>query len=392
MRSVSQFGSARCSFPCDRRNRGKFKRCSIATRLAPVRKLVPRMQLSAPHLEHPDELAQRFSTAFPFRHLVIDDFLEPSFATALLDEFPPFERGNARTENGDLGQKSTVEKIRELGPAYRELDDLIQSKRFLDWLSTATRIPDLLYDPWYFGGGTHESREGQELDAHVDFNRHPANGWHRRLNLIVYLNHQWEDGWGGALELHTDPRRDDNQITLITPLFNRCVVFETTEWSWHGFSRIALPPANADLTRRSIALYFYSKTRPADELAPDHSTIYVERPLPERFKAGLILSEQDVQELRILLARRDQHIQRLYREQMQHGVSATAEDAAGPSSLPASALGALGALLRYVASGRSSDDRLAFKRGVYPMFARLPVGLQKSARQWWRSRARSAAP
>lgn len=260
------------------------------------------------------EIAARFARREPFRHVVIDDFLAAPFANRLIAEFPPFERGNARNEAGELGSKSTVERIRELGSSYSELDDLIQSPAFLELVGRLTGIDNLLYDPWYFGGGTHENRPGQDLDPHVDFNRHPIENWHRRLNLIVYLNHAWEDAWGGSLELHVDPRSPDNRIELVTPLFNRCVIFETTETSWHGFSRIAPPADRQDISRRSIALYFYTSERPAEEQADPHSTIYVDRPLPEHFKAGAVLSEADVEELRILLARRDQHNQRLYRD------------------------------------------------------------------------------
>lgn len=259
-------------------------------------------------------LAAAFQRREPFRHVVIEPFFDTASAARLLAEFPPFERGNARNEDGGIGNKSTIEKIRELGPAYAALDDLVQSPAFLRRLSAITGIADLRYDPWYFGGGTHENRNGQDLDPHVDFNRHPVEPWHRRLNLIVYLNPQWDEHWGGLLELHSDPRADDDRITRITPLFNRGVIFETTEWSWHGFERIAVPAGFDDVTRRSIALYFYTTERPAEELTPTHSTIYVERPLPERFRAGLTLSEDDVGELRNLLARRDQHNQRLYRE------------------------------------------------------------------------------
>jgi Rps23 Pro-64 3,4-dihydroxylase Tpa1-like proline 4-hydroxylase len=99
----------------------------------------------------------------------------------------------------------------------------------------------------------------------------------------VYLNHEWDDAWGGSLELHSDPHADDDTITRVTPLFNRAVIFETTEWSWHGFSRISLPEAKRELSRKSIALYFYTQERPQEELADTHSTIYVDRPLPERF-------------------------------------------------------------------------------------------------------------
>src|ERR1700761_8293587 len=254
-----------------------------------------------------DKLAAEFRNAQPFRHIVIENFFTPEACAQLLDDFPAFERGNARNENGELGAKSTVERIRELGVSYARLDDAIQAPQFLALIGTITGIPDLLFDPWYFGGGTHENREGQDLDPHVDFNRHPVEGWHRRLNLIVYLNQEWHDAWGGSLELHSDPRTEDDRIKLVTPLYNRAVIFETTETSWHGFSRIGLPADKKHLSRRSIALYFYTKERPVEELADTHSTIYVDRPLPVRFRAGHTLTDADVQELRMLLARRDQH-------------------------------------------------------------------------------------
>jgi hypothetical protein len=270
--------------------------------------------IDARHLARADALRAQFLAARPFRHLVIDDFLAAEVARDLLAQFPPFDRGNARAEDGSLGNKSTVEAIRELGPAFARLDDVIQSAPFLDFVGAITRVPDLLYDPWYFGGGTHENRHGQDLDAHVDFNRHPVERWHRRLNLIVYLNHRWQDDWGGSLQLHSDPRSAHDQTVTITPLFNRAVVFETTEWSWHSFPPIQLPEDLRDLTRKSIALYFYSTQRPSEELADTHSTIYVDRPLPDRFAAGYTLDEADVQELLVLLKRRDMHNQRLYGE------------------------------------------------------------------------------
>jgi hypothetical protein len=332
-------------------------------------------------LPDPRPIAAQFVAARPFRHVVIEGFFPADFASALLQDFPPFERGNARNEHGGLGGKSTVERIRELGPPFAALDDLVQSPGFLRWLSAATGIPDLLYDPHYFGGGTHDNRDGQELDPHVDFNRHPETGWHRRLNLIVYLNPGWQDGWGGLLELHSDPRRSDDAVTHIAPLFNRCVVFETTEWSWHGFGRIVLPPDLPSTTRRSIALYFYTRERPAEELAPEHSTIYVDRPLPERFRAGLTLSERDVEELQILLARRDQHNQRLYGELMQLSASRPR----GPSgTLPGLFVDSLLGLARYGFSRRGADERQALKQAVQPFVTRLPPPLRERLRARWR--------
>lgn len=261
-----------------------------------------------------EDLAARFASAKPFRHLVLDGFFTPDYAARLLAEFPPFERGNHLNEAGLPGNKSVVERIRALGPAYAALDDLVQSPAFLRLIERLTGIEGLLYDPYYLGGGTHDNRHGQDLDPHVDFNRHPIDGTHRRLNLIVYLNHDWDPDWGGLLELHSDPRSPDDQIVRIVPSFNRAVIFETTEWSWHGFDRIRLPPEQAQRSRKSIALYFYSKTRPQEELADPHSTIYIDRPLPDYVRAGHTLSAEEAEEIRILTARRDQHRDRLYRD------------------------------------------------------------------------------
>ncbi len=272
------------------------------------------MIVSSDVINNLDRFHRKFRDAQPFRHVVIDNFFEHPVAEDLLEQFPAFEVGSARNESGDLGNKSTVEKIRDLGPAYAALDDAIQTRDFLDMVGRITGIDKLLYDPWYFGGGTHCNRAGQDLDAHVDFNRHPIKHWHRRLNLIVYLNHEWQDAWGGSLELHSDPRIEHDTVKAITPLFNRCVIFETTEHSWHGFPPIHPPRDRHDAMRRSVALYFYSEDRPADELADTHSTIYVDRPLPDHIVAGCTLSEDDMREIRILLTRRDHHNRRLYKE------------------------------------------------------------------------------
>nr|MDX1627013.1 2OG-Fe(II) oxygenase [Wenzhouxiangellaceae bacterium] len=155
--------------------------------------------------ESGDELRRRFDSALPFRHLVLDSFFEPDFAERLIEAFPSFDERLAMNENGEVGAKCVHQRLPDLGPPWRELDDIVRSPDFLEWLGAVTGIPGLRYDPDYFGGGTHENRHGQELDPHVDFNRHPTTGLHRRLNLIVYLNREWDDAWGGAIDFHADP-------------------------------------------------------------------------------------------------------------------------------------------------------------------------------------------
>lgn len=273
-----------------------------------------RMPIRAEVIRAAKAIGAEFVFAQPYRHVAIDNFFEPNFAQALLAQFPAFDRSRALNEAGEVGGKAVVEKIRDISASYAALDDLVQSPDFLTLLSELTGVPDLRYDPNYFGGGTHENRSGQDLDPHVDFNRHPVENWHRRLNLIVYLNPEWQDSWGGSLEIHSDPQARDNRIKLLTPSFNRCVIFETNEISWHGFSRIQIPDTHPGLTRKSIALYFYTDDRPAEELADTHSTIYVDRPLPAFVTAGHTLSDSDALTIQTLVARRDQHNQRLYRD------------------------------------------------------------------------------
>jgi hypothetical protein len=262
------------------------------------------------------ELCERFRGARPFRHVVIDDFLTPAFCRDVCDTFPKFEDGASLNEDGQPGGKSTQDKVRNLGPSYQQLDDLVKSPEFLGLVEQITGVPKLCYDPWYFGGGTHENRAGQDLDPHVDFNYHPITRQHRRLNLIIYLNEEWRDSWGGSLQLHRDPylEPEQDEIVTVTPLMNRCVVFETSERSWHGFQRISPPADRPDLSRKSFAVYFYTDSRPAEETADEHSTIYVERHLPDRFAPGRVLDSDDVRELKSMLARRDQHLRRLYRQ------------------------------------------------------------------------------
>lgn len=269
--------------------------------------------ISASTISNLEHYARVFREASPFRHVVIDDFFAQEAADEILRDFPKFDELRARDEAGAPSRKVTHEKVQQLAPIFRRFDRLLQSRDFLSLMEQITGIPSLLYDPEYFGGGTHENLHGQELDPHVDFNYHPTRRWHRRLNAIVYLNQAWDARWGGALELHTDPWKPAiDETKAILPLFNRCVIFETNEYSWHSFQRINLPDEQRHISRKSFALYLYTRERPPEQTAPEHSTFYVHRPLPKTIVPGHTLSEQDVAELRLLLERRDSWIHFLY--------------------------------------------------------------------------------
>jgi hypothetical protein len=269
-------------------------------------------------VERTEALARQFRDAKPFRHVVIDEFLAPDFVQRLIREFPEFDPAGAVNEAGQRGRKSTRADMEALGGAYAEFDQLMRAPGFLHWLGKVCGIENLLYDAEYAGGGTHENLTGQDLDFHVDFNYHPHKPLHRRLNLIVFLNPRGEASWGGCLELVRDAWSENHgeDRSQVVPIANRCVVFETTENSWHGFEQIQLP--ENELSRRSIAVYFYTSQRPAEETAAPHGTIYVPRPLPDRLTAGHTLTAEDRTELEILLARRDAQIRFLYEREQEY--------------------------------------------------------------------------
>jgi Rps23 Pro-64 3,4-dihydroxylase Tpa1-like proline 4-hydroxylase len=273
-------------------------------------------------IENTAQHRESFVCASPFKHTVIENFFEPEFAERLLDDFPVFDPALARNEiYGGTWGKAVNTKIRQISPTYEELYELISSGEFLDLISQVSGIPELLPDPAHYGGGTHENRHGQDLDPHVDFNYDEPQKLHRRLNLIVYLNKDWNPDWGGSLEIHSNPRRPlENQIHSYAPTFNRAVLFETNEYSWHGFPKIELPEAERHRSRKSISIYLYTRDRPADEIAPVHGTFYVHRPLDKRFRAGYTLTEADMKDLLFQVDRRDKWIEKYQQMELDRGL------------------------------------------------------------------------
>jgi Rps23 Pro-64 3,4-dihydroxylase Tpa1-like proline 4-hydroxylase len=257
---------------------------------------VTQAEILDPHLQSEREaLARQFESADPFRHVVMPDFFAPEVARRLLDDFPSFEERFARGEMGDVGRKAARRDVRDISDSYREVDSFIQTPEFLNLMSDIAGIPNLLYDSEYHGGGTHENVDGASLYTHVDFNYHPK-GWHRRVNLIVYLTPEWDESWGGSLELHSNPWDPSaDQFKTVPTKFNQAVLFETTEASWHGFRPINLPEDRRNLTRKSFAIYLYTIDRPADQTASSHSTVYVPFGMPDDVQPGTELTAEQHQ-------------------------------------------------------------------------------------------------
>lgn len=266
-----------------------------------------------------DELTQnidryhaQFEHAQPFRHVLIAPFFNPAIADAMLEEFPVPVEAEMKNEFGRRSRKYACHDVRSIGPTYRLIDDYISSPKFAQEMQRLTGIEGLLYDPEYHGAGTHDNFSGQGMDAHVDFNLHRTTAYHRRFNAIIYLNKEWDEKWGGCLEIHKNPWDFENDTTVsYPPLFNHCVLFETNEYSWHGFQRVQKPEGK-ELSRKSFTIYMYTKERPKEEIAPKHGTIYVQAGPPKQFKAGYTLKNSDIQELTGLFKGRNAYLQGMY--------------------------------------------------------------------------------
>jgi Rps23 Pro-64 3,4-dihydroxylase Tpa1-like proline 4-hydroxylase len=268
--------------------------------------------LSDELVDNIDLYRAEFENAKPFRHVLIAPFFNSEIAEAMLEEFPVPVESEMRNEFGKRSRKYACHDVRSIGPTYRLIDDYVSSPKFAQEMQRLTGIEGLLYDPEYHGAGTHDNFSGQGMDAHVDFNLHRTTGYHRRFNAIIYLNKEWDETWGGCLEVHKNPWDFENDtIASYPPHFNHCVLFETNEISWHGFQRVQKPDGR-ELSRKSFTIYMYTKDRPKEEIAPKHGTIYVQAGPPKQLKAGYTVKNSDVQELTALFKARNAYLQGMY--------------------------------------------------------------------------------
>jgi len=153
------------------------------------------------------------------------------------------------------------------------LQKALAARGFLDALSEITGIPRLLADPDLNGGGIHMTGPTGRLDVHVDFNYLREKDWHRRLNILLYLNPDWEDSWGGHVELWDQRVRVCHHSFM--PVLNRCVIFETSDISYHGVAPVTCPP---DKIRKSFAGYYYTLEPSPHWSGRYHSTRFRARP------------------------------------------------------------------------------------------------------------------
>tara|TARA_B100001250_G_scaffold381035_1_gene373008 strand:+ start:837 stop:1685 length:849 start_codon:yes stop_codon:yes gene_type:complete len=215
------------------------------------------------------EIASReklnYQKAKPFPNIVLKNFFKDDFLNTILKEFPDLSslsKSQSYEEKNEI--KLSNNKYNTFPPTIKLFIDFLNSENFLSFIQDLTSIKEkLVADPDLEGGGLHEIKRGGVLKIHTDFNRHPVRDLDRRINILIYLNKEWLESYGGHLELwNQDVSRCEKKIL---PSFNTMAIFSTTDFSNHGHPDPLVCPK--EISRKSVALYYFSSGRPKNEIS-----------------------------------------------------------------------------------------------------------------------------
>lgn len=208
--------------------------------------------------------AASYQQAEPFPHIVLDNFFDSNYLKGLAQNFPNLLSDSHLEQFSSQKEVKSASHLEQGIPEkHLELIRFMNAQPFLSFIQQLTGIKEtLISDPYLVGGGLHQIRAGGMLKVHADFNKHRLLGLDRRINVLVYLNEDWHESYGGHLELWDRKMKACQQRIL--PIFNRLVVFSTTDFSYHGHPDPLTCPEHR--TRNSIALYYYSNGRPKSEI------------------------------------------------------------------------------------------------------------------------------
>ncbi len=232
-------------------------------------------------LADPEKFGAGYQNAYkenpPFPNIFFENFFDNNMLSKVLDEFPDLSGEDVIVHNNPREKKFAGKGEKSFGPETRSLMHFLNSEPFLVFLQHLTGIKEkLIGDPYYGGGGLHEIKQGGLLKIHADFNKNPFTGLDRRINVLVYLNKDWDESFGGQFELWSKDMR--TCVKKILPLYNTMAIFSTTDYSYHGHPDPLTCPE--DRSRKSLALYYYTNGRPAHEINPnlgEHTTLFKAR-------------------------------------------------------------------------------------------------------------------
>ena len=228
--------------------------------------------------------AHAYQYGQPFPHMAIDNFLPRDIAVELAAKYPQPNKAEWTTHASKHVDRKFLGNETKYDPDFRLFTQAISSRQFLLFLETLSGIKGLIPDPYFIGGGAMTAGRGHKLDMHIDFNWHYSLHVYRRLNALFYLTPDWREDWGGALRVEGSITHD------YLPLFNRLIVFSTSEDSWHGQP---VPLTCPDDVRRNVfSAFYYTAASPAQEADPHltryhDETPYTAAPL-ENYKKGVM--------------------------------------------------------------------------------------------------------
>ena len=214
------------------------------------------------------QLHTAYNSALPFPYIVIDNFIQDKqFLDIVVKEIENFKDWGREGRDHKYQVKKwntpvDAENMEQIPPVTRLLLDYFNSPRFIKFVEELTGIQGLLPDLDMVGGGLHKIASGGKLGVHTDYAQHPQNSsMYRRVNLLLYLNRNWQADWGGSLQLFeymTMERKVD-----VLPMLNRAVLFNTTSVALHGHPDVLNCPE--DVCRYSIAMYYFTTTPPDNQ-------------------------------------------------------------------------------------------------------------------------------
>jgi Rps23 Pro-64 3,4-dihydroxylase Tpa1-like proline 4-hydroxylase len=220
-----------------------------------------------------EDIKSKFTVTNPFNHIVLDNIINTTILNKALDEIKSIPDNELLSDYVYGVDNVQINKF-----CYRDFNKLkymsyiknyFESDIFIKWLEEISGINNLQKDISSEGAGIHIIKQNGKLAIHSDFNRHKTTKQYRRLNLLLYLNKDYQEEYNGHLELWNKQMTSCDQ--KISPLFNRIVIFKVDDDANHGHPEIW---NSENSNRTSLALYYYTDDRPEHEKSEKYNAVW----------------------------------------------------------------------------------------------------------------------